>query len=279
MKLQLTNVGLAPIVVKDQEGYTDFAVTVAPSATVEKDVSRDLLQRLTTHLKALETPVRDTAGNVLVALRWAVLGSTEDTRALEEGLAGLPSLNELRLASYNVTAGNTAAVATGTGLLANQTKATAQLANALGTVRIDLEAVTPGTWGNDISCEVITPLSTLLVTVVGNKITVRPAVAGSTTAAIAAAINAEAAALLLVQATVGVAGTLTTAIAEKKLTGGKGPGVSLALNGTACSITELTATQITFDAAAGISANGRIVPLEYRNGPHASRLSVPVVAP
>lgn len=279
MKLQLTNVGQAPIVVKDQQGYTDFALTVAPSTTEERVVSRDLLQRMTPQLQAMETPVLDVEGNILVALRWAVLFSDdEDDRSLDEGLAGLPSLNELQLAGLSTGTPATGVVATGTGLLGNQVKATLRIANAAGTVRLDLEAVVPGAPGNDISCEVITPASTLLSSVVGNKITIRPAAGGSTIANIVAEINSRAGVLLLVQATLGVAGTLNEAVAEAHLAGGTGPGVSLSANGTALALTEVTDTQLTFNVPAGISAASRIVPLDYRNGPHVSRLSVPVIA-
>lgn len=279
MKLQLTNVGQAPIVIKDQQGYTDFAVTVAPATTEERDVSRDLLQRMTSQLQALETPIVDDSGNILISLRWAILASTtEDDRSLEEGLAGLPSLNELQLAGISTGTPDTAAVATGTGLLGNQTKAVLTIADAAGTMALELEAVLPGAPSNAISCEVITPASTLLVSVAANKITIRPASGGSTLTAIAAAINAEADALLLVQATVGTGGTLNEAVAEAYLAGGTGPGVSLSANGTALAMSEVTDTQLTFAIPSGISTSGYIVPLEYRNGPHVSRLSVPVIA-
>ena len=279
MQLQLTNVGQAPIVVKDQEGYTDFVASVAPSATTNVNVSQDLLQRLTPYLKALETPQYASDGTtILVALRWAVVASTEDTRTLTEGLAGLPSLNELQADGYSTGGGGSAVVATGTALLGNQVQATLTVEDAAATMGLDLVAVNPGAPGNAISVEVITPASTLLVSVVANKITIRPATGGSTITAIAAAINAEANALLLVQATVGTAGTLNEAVAEQWLTGGEGPGVSLSLNGTACVLTEVTATQLTFNIPTGISAASRIVPLEYQNGPHKTRLSVPVVA-
>ena len=280
MRLQLTNVGQAPIVVKDHEGYTDFAVTVAPSTTKNVDVSNDLLQRLTPFLKSMETPTYDADGTtILVALRWAVVSSpTEDARSMRADLAGLPALNEYQAANYSTGGGGTDVVATGTGMLGNQVQATLEVADAAATMRLDLEAVNPGAPGNAISCEIIAPSSTLLVTVAANKITVRPASGGSTIAAIAAAINAEANAKLLVQATEGIAGTLNEAVAEQFLSGGEGPGVSLSLNGTACVLTEVTDTQLTFDIPTGISAVGRIVPLEYQCGPHKSRLSIPVAA-
>lgn len=279
MQLQLTNVGQAPIVVKDHEGYTDFAVTVAPSTTENVDVSQDLLQRLTPHLKALETPAYDADGTtILVALRWSVVAGSEDARSMRADLAGLPSMNEYQAANYSTGGGGSDVVATGTGMLGNQVQATLEVEDAAASMRLDLEAVNPGAPGNAISLEVITPASTLLVTVAANKITVRPASGGSTISAIAAAINAEATAKTLVQATEGIAGTLNEAVAEQWLAGGEGPGVSLSLNGTACVLTEVTDTQLTFDIPSGISAASRIVPLEYQNGPHKSRLSIPVAA-
>ena len=276
MKLQLTNVGQSPIVVKDQEGYTDFAVTVDPSTTEERNVSRDLVQRLAPYLKALETPVTDVEGNILVALRWAVLASDDvDDRAMNEGLAGLPALNELQAASYPSGAGATGVVATGTGLLGNQEKAV--LAVVEGAVQLDLAAVVPGAPGNDISFVVVIG-GALSIGVVGNVITATLPAIGDSVADIRDAINAHAAAKLLVQASEGAAGDITVAQAEKNLAGGTGPGISLSLGGTACVLSEVTDTQLTFDIPSGISAVNRIVPLEYRNGPHVSRVAVPVIA-
>lgn len=277
LKLQVQNVGLATVTLKDPQGYSDFVMEVATTETKTKNITQDVLQRLTTQLQALETLVKQSDGTVLVGIRWAVLADDAlDDRTMPEGLAGLPSLLELQAASYSTGGGGTDVVATGTGLLGNQTKASLQI--LVGTARLDLEAVAPGAPGNSISVEVITPAATLAVTVTGSKISVRPAAAGSTVAAILAAINASASAKLLVQASEGVAGTFNAAVAEAKLSGGKGPGVSLTLNGTACVLTEVSDTQLTFDIPTGISAASRIVPLEYREGPHITRLSVPVVA-
>lgn len=281
MKLQLQNVGEATIVVKDLEGYTDFNAEVAKGDTNTYDVTRDLVQRLAPRLVEMETLVKDSNQNdlVLIGLRWSVLASDAvDDRAMGEGLAGLSSLAEFQAASYSTGGGASDVVATGTGLLGNQVQATLEVLDAALAMQLDLEAVNPGAPGNAVSVEVITPSSTLLVTVVANKITIRPASGGSTISAIAAAINAEANALLLVQAAEGVAGTLNEAIAEQFLDGGKGSGVSLTLNGTAAVLSEVTDTQLTFDLPTGISAANRIVPLDFRNGPHVSRLSVPVVA-
>ena len=276
MELQLTNVGQSPIVVKDQQGYTDFAVSVEPATTEERDISRDLLQRLTPYLKALETPVLDDYGNILVALQWGVVASaTADDRAMGEGLAGLPALNELQLAGYSTGTPAADVVATGTGLLGNQVKATLEIAE--GAVQLDLEAVTPGAGGNAITCEVIIG-SGLAVAVVGNAIAVTLPAIGDSVADIRDAINAHAAAKLLVQATEGAAGDLTVAVAATALAGGTGPGVSLALGGTALAITALTDIQVNFATPGGISTDTYHVPLEYRNGPHVSRLSVPVIA-
>jgi hypothetical protein len=226
-----------------------------------------------------ETPITDPAtGTIISQIRWAVLHSDDlDDRAMGEGLPGLPLLGVLEAANASAGSGASDVVCNGTGLLSNQEKAVLQIEDAAAAMRLDLEAVVPGGAGNDISCEVITPSSTLLVSVVGNVITIRPASGGSTIAAIAAAINAEADALLLVQATVGVAGTLNEAVDEANLAGGVGPGVSLTLGGTACVLTEVLDTELTFDIPTGIGANGQIAPLVYRNGPHTSQLSVPIV--
>lgn len=279
-KLQVQNVGEATVVIKDLEGYTDFTLEVAKSATKTKNVTTDLIQRISDKLKALETLQWNTDGDtVLVGIRWSILADDDiDDRAMIEGLAGLPSLLELQAENYSTGGGASDAVATGTGLLGNQVKATLSMATAAADAQVDFEAVNPGAPSNDISVVFITPASTLAVTVTANQIEIRPASGGSTASAIATAVNADADAKLLVQASEGVAGTVNEAIAEKYLDGGVGPGVSLTLGGTACVLTEVADTQLTFDIPTGISAASRIVPLEFRNGPHISRLAVPVVA-
>lgn len=279
-KLQVQNVGEATVVIKDLEGYTDFILEVAKGATKTKNVTTDLIQRISDKLKALETLQWNTDGDtVLVGIRWSILADDDiDDRAMLEGLAGLPSLLELQAENYSTGGGATDAVATGTGLLGNQVKATLEMATAAADAQVDFEAVSPGAPGNDISVVFITPSSTLAVNVTANQIEIRPASGGSTATAIATAVNSNANAKLLVQASEGVAGTVNEAIAEKYLDGGIGPGVSLTLGGTACVLTEVADTQLTFDIPTGISAASRIVPLEFRNGPHVSRLAVPVVA-
>jgi hypothetical protein len=278
MKLRLQNVGQGTIVVKDPQGYTLFVAEVAGGDTADYEVSVDLLQRLAAELRDLETnPVKDSAGNILIGLRWAVIADGADDRAQAEGLAGLPSLNEYQDTDYSTGTPVADSVATGTGLLGDQVKATLQVSE--GAARLDLEAVLPGAPGNGISFTLATPTGvSTVVAVVGSAITVTPLAGGDTVANIAAAINAHATAKYMVQATVGAAGDLTAAQAAQYLSGGIGPGVSLTLGGTACPITALTATQVTFDPPGGISAAGRIVALDYREGPHLSRLSVPVVA-
>lgn len=276
MQLQLNNVGQVPIVVKDHEGYTDFVATVAPSSTETVDVSMNLLQRLSSQLEALEAPQVDEEDNVVVALRWSVVANGDDIRSIREGLAGLPSLNEYQAADYSTGGGGSDVVCTGTALLGGQVQAT--LSAVETTAQLDLEAVNPGGSGNDVSLEIEVGVGALAVGVVANKITVTLQAAGDTVADVRDAINGDAAAKLLVQATEGAAGNLTAAQAEAFLTGGEGPGVSLTLGGTACVLTEVTDTQLTFDIPTGISAASRVAPLEYQNGPHKSRLSVPVSA-
>jgi len=238
-----------------------------------------VLQRIASQLRAMETPIKDADGNVVVGIRWAVIASDDfDDRAMAEGLAGLPSLNELQAASYDNSSGGTDVVATGTGLVGNQIAATGSISNAAGTARIDLIATVPGAPSNAVTIAIATPSGSTTVSVSSNAITVTPASGGDTTANLVTAINAHATAKLLVQASVGIGGNFTAAVAAKKLSGGIGPGVSLSLNGTSCVLTAVSDTQLTFDIPSGISAASRIVPLEYRNGPHVSRLSVPVVA-
>lgn len=278
LKLQVQNVGEATVVLKDDEGYSNFVMEIPTATTKTAEVTSDVLQRLASKLKAMETPVMGGADGttVIMALRWSVLAGDADDRGMQEGLAGLPSLNELQAASYSTGAGGTDVVATGTGLLGNQAKAS--LAIVQGTAQLDLEAVNPGAPGNDISAEVVIGGGVLAISVVGSKVVITTQPAGDTVAAIVAAINAHANAKLLVEASVGAAGSITAAQDEAYLTGGVGPGVSLTLNGTACVLTEVVDGQLTFDIPAGISAASRIVPLEFRNGPHVTRLSVPVVA-
>jgi len=280
-KLQITNVGQATFIIKDFEGYTGFVVEVPRNSTETRDVSEDVLQRIATQLRAAETPIRDADGNILVGVRWAILASDDlDDRSMQEGLAGLPSLNEFQAANYSTGTPPTDVVATGTGLLGNQVVATGSISNAANTAKINLAATLPGAPSNVITLAIGTPAGAgpnPAVTVLGNAITVTPKSAGNTTAEMCTAINTHASAKLLVQATVGTAGNFTAAVAAQKLSGGIGPSVNLSLNGTACVLTEVTDVQLTFDIPGGVSANGRIVPLEYRNGPHVSRLSVPVV--
>lgn len=275
-KLQITNVGLATVMVQDFEGYTNFVMEVETGETGTRDVTRNLLQRLAPKLKELEGETKDELGVVLTGIRWSVIASDdEDDRAAGEGLAGLPSLNELQLAGISTGTPDAAAVATGTGLLGNQAKAS--LAIVEGAVQLDIEAVVPGAAGNAITVA-ITIGASLDVTVVANAISIELPAIGDAVSDIVSAINGDADALLLVQASEGAAGDLTVAAAAANLEGGTGPGVSLSVNGTALALSEVTDTQLTFAVPGGISTSGYIVPLEFQNGPHKTRLSVPVIA-
>jgi hypothetical protein len=276
-QLSITNVGQAEVVIIDPQGITEFTTEVAPAATVTKEVSNDLLQRLTPDLKAMETPSLDAAGNIVTGIQWSVSHSTGDIRAASTSPQGLPQLNELQAQNYSTGSGATDVVATGTGLLGGQVKATLEMPNVAGDAQVDFEAVAPGGPGNNISVDIVTPTGSLTITVTVNKIEIQPASGGSTASAIAAAVNGDSDAKLLVQASEGVGGTINEAIAEQNLAGGEGPGVSLALDGTAMDLSEVTDTQLTFDLASGVSANLRVVPLQYRSGPHLAQLSVPVV--
>jgi hypothetical protein len=282
MKLQIQNTGQAKIVVQDQEGYTDFVMEVAAGQTESKVVTRDLVQRIAPLLNAMEAAgdVRDAIGTtILKGMRWSVLlDATDEDRAVTEGLAGLPLLQELQLAGLSTGTPATDVVAVGTGLLGGQEKATLQVSNAAGTAVLDFEAVAPGAPGNDISVVMVQGAGALGVVVTANQIEITTAAGGSTTAAIIAAVNGDADAKLLVQNSIDTAGTFDEDVAEAFLEGGEGPGVSLTAGDTALSLTEVSASQLTFDIPGGISTSGYIIPLVFRNGPHITSLSVPVVA-
>jgi hypothetical protein len=70
-RLQVKNTGESTVVLKDQEGYTEFAMTVAKNDTEVRDVTDDLMERLETQLNAL---VNSTDANV--SMEWAVFGQT-----------------------------------------------------------------------------------------------------------------------------------------------------------------------------------------------------------
>ncbi|MAG64349.1 MAG: hypothetical protein CMK74_00515 [Pseudomonadales bacterium] len=282
-KLSITNVGQATVVIKDLEGYTDFKVEIATGATATKDVSQDLVDRLAPSLKSLEGETRQSDNTILAGIRWSVATSaTLDDRALGEGLSGLPTLLECDEDDYSTGTGKTGVTLTGTGFLgSSQAVAGVNLPNAtVVTARLDLLAVKPGAAGNDISCEVAIGAGSLGVTVPSaNTILVTTQAAGDTVDAIKDAINAHAAAKLLVQAVSGVGTTqkFTAAVAKTFLTGGKGPGVAVSLAGTDCPISAASATAITCDLPTGISAANSTAMLEVRVGPHASRMQLPVV--
>jgi hypothetical protein len=280
LKLSVQNLGEATVMIKDEEGYSTFVMEVPKGTTKTRDITTDVLQRLSAKLKVLETPITQTVGGTTITITqiaWSVLiSSAGDIRASNEGLQGLPSLVDFRGPGYDNAAGNTDAVCGGTALLGGQTKASLNISES--TAVLNLEAVKPGTPGNLISAAVVIGSGSLGISVITNAITVTTAAAGNTVAEIAAAINAHSAAKLLVQAGVGTAGDITVEQDAQYLTGGVGPGVSLTCGNTACTITELTATSITFDMSAGLSAVGRVISLEYRNGPHISRLTIPTLA-
>jgi hypothetical protein len=276
--LRITNVGETEITLQDPAGISSFSRTIAKAATVDIDVSQDLMERLAPLLKKLEGEARDaTSGKVISGARWSLLrGSAHDIRTLIEGVTGQPVLTELQAANYSTGTGAASVTVVGTALLGNQTKASKQILS--GTPRLDLEAVVPGAPSNAYSFVLaVSGSSAIAVAVANSKITVTIKTAGETIADIRDAINSDASAKLLVKASEGVAGTATTAVAEKYLEGGKGPGVSAALNGQALSILEVSDTTLKVVFPTGISANGRIVPLDFKNGPHSSRISVPVV--
>ena len=280
MKLRLQNIGQATIVVKDLQGYSPFVGEVAGGHTEDYEITEDVLQRVAPQLRDLEAaPIKNVVGTVLVGLRWSVLADGADNRGQIEGLAGLSTLTELQAAAYDNSAGLTDAVATGTGLLADQVKAAANLVQ--GAAILHVAAVLPGAPGNGLSVAVGTPAGAPgapVVTVVGSVVTVTPQAGGDTVANLVIAINTDVVAKLMVKASIGHAGSVTAAIAAKALTGGIGPGVSVTLGGTTCVVKELLDTSLTFDAPSGISAASRWVALDLRNGPHLSRLTVPVVA-
>ena len=276
--LRIVNVGETDITLQDPSGITSFSCTIAKGATVDKDVSQDLLERLAPLLKKWEGETHAaTTKKVIAGLRWSLLkGDDIDIRMLNEGVVGQPVLTLFPAASYSTGTGAATVACVGTGLLGGQTKATAQLLS--GTARLDLEAVIPGSPSNAYSCEiVISGSSAIDVAVANGKITITVKTAGETVADIFAAVNADTDAKLLVKASEGVAGTVTAAVAETNLEDGEGPGASLSLGGTACSILAVTATALTCALPTGVGANGNIVPLTYKCGPTTTQLSIPVV--
>ena len=277
--LRITNVGETEITLMDPAGISDFSRTIAKSATVDVDVSQDLMERLAPLLKKLEGEARDaTSGEIVSGVRWSLLrGSSHDIRTLIEGVSGQPVLTELQAASYSTGTGAASVTLAGTGLLGNQTKGSKQITN--GTGRLDLEAVVPGAPSNAYAFKtVMSGTSAPAVAVSNGVITVTVKTAGDTVANIFAAINAHASAKLLVKATAGVAGSFATAVSQVYLEGGKGPGASASLNGQALSILEVSDTVLKVVFPTGVSAASRVIPLDYKCGPHSSRLSVPVVA-
>lgn len=281
LKLQIQNLGVAPIAFKDPEGYTGFVAEVAANTTSTFDISADLLDRIYAQLKALETPMLAPDGTTILAgIRWNILAaSTTDPRVTPEGSSGLPTVTGVALTAVDNSSGNTPVTLRGAALLSGQTKASAFIGTAA--IGFRATAVVPGTAGNDITVAVADAPTgegkVLTVGVVGSAITITPATGGSTAAAIIAAVNADATAKALVLLSDG-AGTFTTAVAATKLSGGVGPGVSVSVDGTACTILATTDTTVIFTIPAGIGAAGDVVALDYRNGTHVSRLCLPVIA-
>lgn len=158
------------------------------------------------------------------------------------------ALPQLYVASGSIgedAGGTNSLVLYGANLLAGRAKASGTIAG------ITLTALRPGTPGNDISLAIAVGAGALAVAVVGNAITVTLAAAGSTVANIVTAINAHATASTLVDAAVGTAGTLTTATAATKLSGGTGEGfvvTALSVAGGALVSTALTISETVTNA-------------------------------
>lgn len=109
---------------------------------------------------------------------------------------------------------------------------------AVATAFLEIEAQKPGNQGNTISLVFAAPAGAGSVVVVGNKITVTPAAAGPDLTAIAAQINADAVASLLVLATARGAGAtvLTTPVAETFLVAGAGETPTIKIGGAVATI-------------------------------------------
>jgi len=279
LTLQIQNLGVAPIAFKDPQGYTEFSAEVAAVTTSTFAVSADLLDRLYTQLQGLETPVLASDGTTILAgIRWNVLASTADARVSPEGSSGLPVVNGVNVTAIDVSSGNDATLS-GAALITGQVKATALIGTtALG---FTATAVVPGSAGNDIAVVVnACPVTgeAIVVGVVGSVITITPVHDGSTAAAIIAAVNADSVAKYLVLLSDGH-GTFTAAgIAHKHLATGAGPGVSVSANGTSCPIYATSPTAVSCTIPTTVATAGHVVSLDYRNGNHVSRLSLPVVA-
>lgn len=282
-KLSIENVGLTTVVIKDLEGYTSWKADVASGVTGTYNVSQDLIDRIAPTLALLEGEPRQTNNTVLTGIRWSILASADqDDRALSEGLSGLPQLLYSSVTGYDAESGNADITLTGTGLLGTkQVKSSVNISNlTVATATLVLTAVKPGSTGNDISCQVAvdTGVAPLTITVPStNTIVVTLAAAGNTCLAIATAINVHAAAKLLVQATVGLGDAIafTAAVAKTYLYGGKGPGMSLTLSGTACTISATSATSITCSLPADVLLGETVVYLNLVVGPHSSILPIP----
>lgn len=181
-------------------------------------------------------------------------------RALENPSAG-PIIDTLPAASASIGTIGGAGLAfaiVGQNFLQGQSFATASLGT--GNAGLDFAAVIPGVGGNSISVEVVDSGSGgLAVAVVSNAITIDLGGATPNATAVAAAVNGDAAASLLVECTAGGTGAGTVVVeAATLLTGGlgaegrQGLGVQLYVGGLAQAIT----AQVTDTAIAGLINDG-----------------------
>lgn len=148
-----------------------------------------------------------------------------------EGKVDFPSLGKVTGgASVSIGAVPVAKAIAGLSLLQGCARATK--AFGVGTAAITLTANRPGTPGNAVQYEAVQGAGAIAVALVGSKITVTLAAAGSTANDVKSALDADTAIAALVQVVSGGAGTvLVTPLAS--LEGGTGSGLEVTINGLA----------------------------------------------
>jgi hypothetical protein len=153
----------------------------------------------------------------------------DDALVMVEGKVGFPSLGKVTGgAAVSLAAVPVAKAIAGLNILQSCVRATK--AFGVGTAMLTLTANRPGTPGNSIQYEAVQGAGALSVNIVGTKITVTLAAAGSTANDVKVALDANTAIAALVQVVSGGGGTvLVTPLAS--LEGGTGSGLEVKING------------------------------------------------
>jgi hypothetical protein len=142
----------------------------------------------------------------------------------------------------------------------------ADLASAVAGSYLRVEALRPGNVGNAINVKLLAASGAGSVATTGNAIVVTPAAASNTLTAIAAQINADASAKLLVKATVlGTGASAGKAVAVTYLAGGTGETPVVKLGGVVVNITKWTDIEIDIVATSAMLAAGGVVAAEIAN--------------